>query len=235
SPNAAGSRLGLTAFETPASVDLVTRDEILAKGDYSSIDSITRTAGISNSANNGDGGMQVSSRGFNGHNTTIHSYDGIRLYIAAGTVTFPADSWTLDRIEVLRGAGSVINGMGALATTINYVPRTPQLGERSFDAMAAVGSFGLVRGAIGGNVDINDQLAGRFDVALTRKDGYVDRGEEERRVAAGSLLWKPAADFSMRFSLDYADVEPMRYWGTPIIDGEASDALREQNYNYVDA
>lgn len=233
--NGAGSRLGLSALETPASVDLVTREEILAKGDYSSIDSVTRTAGISTSSNQGNGGMQVSSRGFNGHTTTINTYDGIRLYIAAGTVTFPADSWTLERIEVLRGAGSVINGMGALATTINYVPRTPQLGERSLDALAVVGSFGLARGALGGNIDINEQLAGRVDVAVTRKDGYIDRGEEERRVAATSLLWKPSDDFSMRFSVDYADVEPMRYWGTPIIDGEASDSLREQNYNYVDA
>lgn len=235
SPNAAGSRLGLTAFETPASVDLVTRDEILAKGDYSSIDSITRTAGISNNANNGDGGMQVSSRGFNGHNTTIHSYDGIRLYIAAGTVTFPADSWTLERIEVLRGAGSVINGMGALATTINYVPRTARLGDRSFDALAAFGSFGQVRTAIGGNVPLNDQAAARFDVAVTEKDGYVDRADEERRVASGSLLWQPSDDVSVRFTVDFADINPSRYWGTPLVDGQASESLRKQNYNYADA
>src|SRR5690606_1348637 len=235
SPNAAGSRLGLTAFETPASVDLVTRDEILAKGDYNSIDSITRTAGISNNANNGDGGMQVSSRGFNGHHTTIHSYDGIRLYIAAGTVTFPADSWTLDRIEVLRGAGSVINGMGALATTINYVPRTARLGDRSFDALAAFGSFGQVRTAIGGNVPLNDQAAARFDVAVTEKDGYVDRADEERRVASGSLLWQPSDDVSVRFTVDFADINPSRYWGTPLVDGQASESLRKQNYNYADA
>jgi len=45
--NGAGSRLGLSALDTPASVDLVTRTEIMAKGDYSAIDSITRTAGLS--------------------------------------------------------------------------------------------------------------------------------------------------------------------------------------------
>lgn len=233
--NGAGSHLGLSALETPASVDLVTRNEILAKGDYSSIDSVTRTAGISTTSNNGNGGMQVSSRGFNGHTTTLNTYDGIRLYIAAGTVNFPADSWTLERIEVLRGAGSVINGMGALATTINYVSRTPRIGEHSLDALAAVGSFGLARGAFSGNVSFNEQLAGRFDVAITKKDGYIDRGEEERRVAATSLLWEPTDHLSIRFSLDYADAEPMRYWGTPIIDGQASDRLRKQNYNYVDA
>ncbi len=233
--NDAGSRLGLTALGTPASVDLVTRTEILAKGDYSAIDSITRTAGLSTSSNNGNGGMQVSSRGFNGHGTTINTYDGTRLYITAGTVTFPADTWTLDRVEVLRGAGSVLNGIGALATTINYVPRKPVLGQQSFDALAAFGSFGMARAAVGGNIAINDQLAARADVALTEKNGYVDRADEERNVAAASLLWQPSDDFHMRFSVDYADIDAAPYWGTPLVDGRASDSLRKQNYNYADA
>ena len=232
--NGAGSRLGLSALDTPASVDLVTRTEIMAKGDYSAIDSITRTAGLSSTSNNGNGGMQVSSRGFNGHGTTVNTYDGTRLYITAGTVTFPADTWTLDRVEVLRGAGSVINGVGALATTINYVPRNATLGTESFDSMAALGSFGLMRIAAGGNQAFNEQVAGRLDVALTEKDGYVDRADEERQVVATSLLWQPIEDFSMRFSVDYANIDAAPYWGTPLVNGSASDSLRQQNYNYAD-
>lgn len=233
--NGAGSRLGLDAMATPASVDLVTRDEINTKGDYSAIDSITRTAGLSTSSNNGNGGMQVSSRGFNGHGTTLNMYDGTRLYITAGTVTFPADTWTLDRVEVLRGAGSVLNGAGALATSINYVPRKARLGEQSFDALAAVGSYGLQRGAIGGNIALGDRLAARGDVAVTNKDGYVDRADEDRTVAAGSLLWQPDANLSVRFSLDYANIDAAPYWGTPLVNGRASDELRRQNYNFADA
>jgi len=149
-------------------------------------------------------------------------------------VTFPADTWTLDRVEVLRGAGSVINGVGALATTINYVPRKATLGDQSFDSMAALGSFGLRRIAAGGNKAFNEQLAGRLDVALTEKDGYVDRADEERQVVATSLLWQPIDDFSMRFSVDYANIDAPPYWGTPLVNGSASDSLRQQNYNYAD-
>ena len=235
SGNDAGSRLGLTALATPASVDLVTRTEILAKGDYSAIDSITRTAGLSTSSNNGNGGMQISSRGFNGHGTTVNTYDGTRLYITAGTVTFPADTWTLDRVEVLRGAGSVINGVGALATTINYVPRKPVLGQQGAEALAAVGSFGMGRAALGGNVALGDTLAARADVAFTTRDGFVDRADEERKVAAASLLWQPSDEFHMRFSVDHANIDAAPYWGTPLINGQASASLRRQNYNYADA
>ncbi|MBT6057126.1 MAG: TonB-dependent receptor plug domain-containing protein, partial [Gammaproteobacteria bacterium] len=123
--NSAGSRLGLSGLDIPASVDIISRDEIATKGDYGALEAVTRTTGVSASASPGNGGTSISSRGFNGHGSTVYTYDGTRLYIVAGTVTFPADTWTLDRVEVLRGAGSVINGVGALGTTINYVPKSP--------------------------------------------------------------------------------------------------------------
>jgi iron complex outermembrane recepter protein len=233
--NSVAGRLGLTALETPASVDLITGAEIAIKGDYGALEAITRSAGLAASANNGNGGLQVSSRGFNGHNTTINTYDGTRLYITSGTVTFPADTWILDRVEVLRGAGSVINGIGALATTINYVPKAPVFGESDFDGLLAVGSFGMHRMALGGGAQINEQLAFRLDGAHSAKDGYVDRTNEERQVLAGSLLFRPSENFSMKFSVDHANVEPGTYWGTPLVNGRASEALRRVNFNFSDA
>ena len=109
--NSAGSRLGLSGLDLPASVDIITRDEIATKGDYGALEAVTRTTGVSASASPGNGGTSISSRGVNGHGSTVYTYDGTRLYIVAGTVTFPADTWTLERVEVLRGAGSVINGV----------------------------------------------------------------------------------------------------------------------------
>jgi iron complex outermembrane recepter protein len=230
----AGSRLGLTALETPASVDLITRLEILTKGDYNAIESISRTAGIATSSNNGNGGMQVSSRGFNGHGTTVNMYDGMRLYITAGTVTFPADTWTLDRVEILRGAGSVLNGVGALATTINYVSRAPEFGNDGGEALLALGSFEAGRVAVDVNHQLNEQWAVRADLAVTDRAGYVDRADSGREVARLSSLFKPNADFSMQFSVDYANIDEAPYWGTPLVDGKASDSLRQNNYNFAD-
>ena len=115
--NDAGSRLGLSALDTPASVGIITREEIATKGDYGALDTVTRAVGVSASASPGNGGTSISSRGFNGHNSTVYTYDGTRMYITAGTVTFPADTWTLERVEVHRGAGSGITGVGALGRT----------------------------------------------------------------------------------------------------------------------
>jgi iron complex outermembrane recepter protein len=233
--NGAAGRLGLSALETPASVDLITSAEIATKGDYGALDAITRSAGLSASANNGNGGVQVSSRGFNGHNTTVNTYDGTRLYITAGTVTFPADTWTLDRVEVLRGAGSVVNGIGALATTINYVPKAPVFGASSFEALSAVGSFGMKRVALGGGSQLGDRWAIRLDASYTDKEGYVDRAEEQRKVLAASAVFQPSSTFSIKFSVDHADIDAAPYWGTPLVDGRASATQRQQNYNFEDA
>lgn len=234
-PNQAGSRLGLTSLETPASVDTITSDEIATKGDYDTLSTVTRSAGISASANPGNGGTSVSVRGFNGPGSVTTTYDGTRLYVTAGTVTFPADTWTIDRVEVLRGAGSVVNGLGAIGATINYVPKSPQLGTSSFDALLAVGSFDMTRVALGGGADLSDQWAFRLDGSHQQADSNVDRNTKRRDVAAGSLLFAPSDAFSMKFSVDYADLkEDSPYFGTPLINGQASEALREQNYNFGD-
>ena len=232
--NSAGSRLGLSAFETPASVEIITSDEIATKGDYGALEAVTRSTGIASSASPANGGTSIASRGFNGHGSTVYTYDGTRLYIVAGTVTFPADTWTLDRVEVLRGAGSVINGVGAVGTTINYVPKTPRLGDAAFETMVAAGSFGMKRGAIGGGAQLTDKLAFRLDGAYQEEDGFVDRANEEREVLAGSLLYQATEDLSFRLSYDYADIDAAPYWGTPLINGEASDSHRENNYNFAD-
>lgn len=232
--NDAGSRLGLSALDLPASVDIISRDEIATKGDYGALDAVTRTTGVSASASPGNGGTSISSRGFNGHGSTVYTYDGTRLYIVAGTVTFPADTWTLDRVEVLRGAGSVINGVGALGTTINYVPKSPSLGDPQFEVMAATGSFDMKRAAIGGGTRISDDWAFRLDAAFQEEDGFADRADEEKNVLAGSLLYQPSDDLSVRFSVDYADIDTPPFWGTPLIDGEASRSHRRNNYNFAD-
>lgn len=232
--NDAGSRLGLSALDTPASVGIITRDEIATKGDYGALEAVTRTAGVSASASPGNGGSSISSRGFNGHGSTVYTYDGTRLYITAGTVTFPADTWTLNRVEVLRGAGSVINGVGALGSTINYVPKKPNFGDTDFQAVIAGGSFGLNRIALGGGAQISESVAFRLDASRQDEDGFVDRADEKREVLAGSLLYQANEDLSIRLSMDYADIDAAPYWGTPLINGEASSSLRENNYNFED-
>ncbi|MBM3225509.1 MAG: hypothetical protein FJZ47_17150 [Candidatus Tectomicrobia bacterium] len=67
--------------------------------------------------------------------TPTQLYDGTRLYVGAGTMTFPVDTWLLDRVDVLRGPASVIHGVGAIGSAMNYVPRQPLRSGSLTDAL----------------------------------------------------------------------------------------------------
>ncbi len=234
SGNSAANRLGLTAMEIPASVEILSHDEIQARGDYSASSALTRSTGFSSSATPGNGGTSSAVRGFNGHSSVSYTYDGTRLYVGAGTVTFPADTWTIERVEVLRGAGSVINGVGAIGATVNYQPKAPDFEEIRSEIDVTLGTDALRRIAFGSGGKINDNLAYRFDAVNHDSDGYVDNGDESRRALAGSLLYRVNEDLDLKFSIDYAETDQSAYWGTPLVDGEILSATRDKNYNIDD-
>ena len=77
----------------------------------------------------GDGGTSLSARGFTGQGSVMQLYDGNRMYMGMGTSTFPVDTWSVERVDVLRGPASVLYGEGATGAVINTVPKKPFEGE----------------------------------------------------------------------------------------------------------
>ncbi len=49
------------------------------------------------------------------------------------------------------------------------------------------------------------------------------------------MRWEATDDLRFTLSHDHADQEPMRYWGTPLVDGRYRDSQRHRNYNVHDA
>lgn len=233
--NGAGTRLGLSSMDTPASVEIVSKEDIAVKGDFSGNAAVTRATGFASSASPGNGGTSASVRGFNGHSSVVNTYDGTRLYIGAGTVSFPADTWTVERVEVLRGPGSVINGVGAIGATVNYEPRRPEFEPIETEFALVGGSNDLARLALGSGGALTDTVAFRLDAVSHTTDGYVDRAEEDRNAVAGALLFRPTDALDIRLSVDYADTKAAPYWGTPLVDGAVPSDIRRNNYNVADA
>ncbi|CAA0084334.1 Ferrichrome outer membrane transporter/phage receptor [BD1-7 clade bacterium] len=233
--NDASNRLGLEIIDVPSSVEIITKENIAIKGDFSSLSAVTRATGFASSASPGNGGSSVAVRGFNGHGSVVQTYDGVRLYVGAGAATFPADTWTLQKIEVLRGPGSVINGVGAVGATVNYVPKAPTFDNINHDVNITAGTFGLRRFAYGSGGRITDEVAYRIDTVYHETDGYVDFGGEQREALAGSLLFRPLENLDIKLSVDYADVDAAPYWGAPTLsNGKVPDSIRENNYNVRD-
>jgi iron complex outermembrane recepter protein len=125
-PTSTGSRLNLTPLQTPASVEVITAETIAERGQHNIIDAVTQNAtGFTASPAPGNGSLSFNTRGFTGNSTVMTLYDGTRLYVGSGTLTFPFDSWSGQRIEVLRGPASVMYGEGAIGGAINVISKMP--------------------------------------------------------------------------------------------------------------
>ncbi len=229
-----GSNLGLTPMQTPASVDIISREQIESRGDASVIEAITRAPGFSAVPHPGNGNSALSVRGFTDSTSVMRLYDGLRQYGGVG-LTFPFDTWSVERIEVLRGPASVIYGDGAIGGVVNVIPKRPTRGPIQNEVQATIGTQDTARLGLGSGGALSDTLSYRLDVSGNYTDGYVDRGQSGDATFSGALRWDATPDLNMTLSYAYGYQRPMRYFGTPMINGEQDDAVRKQNYNVADS
>ncbi|WP_264047359.1 TonB-dependent receptor [Methylobacterium flocculans] len=230
------SRLGLTPLETPASVDVIAGETTRLRGQNTVAEAVTQNAtGITTVAAPGNGNGAFTARGFAGPNSIQQLYDGTRLFVGAGTVTFPFDTWNVERIEVLRGPASVLYGDGAIGGVINVVTKKPVFTPLN-EARAAVGSDGLARLALDSGGPIGEALAYRLNVSGNRTEGWMSPDGRFRNLAvSGALTFQATPDLAFTVSHDLGYQEPARYWGTPLVNGRILDAVRFNNYNVRDA
>ena len=234
-PSHTGSRLGLTPLETPASIEVLSGDTVRARGDVSVVEAVTRATGITATPGPGNGGTALAARGFTGHGSVMQLFDGTRLYAGAGTVTFPFDTWSVDRIEVLRGAASVMFGEGAIGGAINVVPRKPTRSPIENEALVTMGSDATRQVAFGSGGAINDMLSYRFDISHRKTDGFMVRGEAESLAVGAAVRLDVSPQLQFTLSHDEGRQSPQRYYGVPLINGRVSSLNRAQNYNLDDA
>ncbi|CAN5284853.1 TonB-dependent receptor [soil metagenome] len=224
------SRLGLTPFETPASVETLDGDAIRLRGDLTIQDAAARSTGIVNTS--GVFGYGLSARGFAGQNSVMTLYDGMRMY--NNTLTFPADPWMAQSVEILRGPASVLYGEGAIGGAVNVVRKQPgdtlEVGGR-----AGVASFDSYTIAAGAGGPVTDAIGFRADASYRRADGWMDRGDSSALALAGALRFRPTADLSITLSHDYSTQKPRTWFGVPLVDGKLDRSIRRTNYNVTDA
>lgn len=234
-PTTAGSRLDLSALQTPASTSSLSGAEVRERNNRSVQDAVTRTPGISTIGTPGNGGTALSARGFSGHASTMQLYDGTRQYIGAGTVTFPVDTWSVERIDVLRGPASVLYGEGATGAVINVVPKKPFAGEIRNQLRLGYGSDDRRQAALDSGGSLSEALSYRFNLNQQASNGWVDRGDSESLALSAALRWDASDDLSFSLSHDQGDQSPERYFGTPLVDGKYRESIRDRNYNVANA
>lgn len=232
-PNTTGSRLEISTLDLPASAETLSAATIAARGDLLVKDAVTRTTGLTDSSSPGSG-ISYSARGFNGNNSIAILENGQRLLVGSTTATYPADPWGYETIEVLRGPGSVVHGSGTTGAIINAVRKTPRR-ESSLEILGGIGGGESLRAGIGATGALGEQGAFRVDAYAGRSDGFIDRGESRHGKILTSMTTKLAPGVTLYAQLDHSEQEPIRYFGTPLVNGGLAEQLRDENYNAGDA
>ncbi|MEX5715089.1 TonB-dependent receptor plug domain-containing protein [Serratia ureilytica] len=128
------SQLGLTARETPRSVDIISARAIQQRGDRSLAAAVEHATGLSGVAsptlsNN------FSARGFR---PIAWLYNGVEM---PGSTLQLGDPAHYDSIEVLRGPGSALNGLSAAGGSVNLISRRPTFSRQPLELDYGFGSY----------------------------------------------------------------------------------------------
>jgi iron complex outermembrane receptor protein len=234
-PTPAGSRLGLTALETPASVAVVSGDLVRELGTSTLIVAKSLAPGITSSAPMGSGGNLLNARGFTGTNSVKQLYNGMEIYNAGGVVSYPFDPWNVDHIGVLYGPASVLYGSGAIGGAVNVVARRPDPLLRRNEVLIEGGSFNTYRFAFDTTGPISERVSYRFDLSTINSEHWVERGDADSLAISGSLRFDLSEKLRFTLSNDFGNQNPSKYLGTPVLNNRPVAGLERTNYNVLDA
>ncbi|WP_136476884.1 TonB-dependent siderophore receptor [Pseudomonas sp. DG56-2] len=230
-PLPAGSRLNLSAMDTPASTSSISADAIDKRNNLTVQDAVTRSPGITSVATPGNGGTALSARGFEGHGSVMTLFDGSRMYTGAGTQTFPVDPWMVERIDVIRGPASVLYGEGATGAVINVIAKKPFAGDIRNHLRLGYGAYDRQQLGLDSGGSLSERLSYRVTLNNQQSNGWVDRGDSKNLAMSAALRFDASDDLSFTLAHERGDAEPMNYFGTPLIDGHYRDSLGKKNYN----
>lgn len=209
------SRLGLTAREIPATVEVIDSRTIADRGFRTTTDIAQGATGVT--AGDAPGAVaSFSMRGFTG--TQINTlYNGIKIGPSEMTGRI-MDTFNLDRVEILKGPASLLSGEGATGGAINYVTKTPHTGPITSEAFTSYDSFHGYRAGYGsGGSTLIDGLDYRFDISHTNDKSFIDDTYSRLSNVSGQLNYKVNDSFKIWGAFEYKQDKDRYYWGTPLV------------------
>jgi iron complex outermembrane recepter protein len=232
-PASTASRLGITLQETPASVEVLSKETMRERGDRTVTEAVEKAAGFTAAVTPGSPGM-FSTRGFT-NNAVAWLYNGTRIPGGSSMSARVLDIANFDRIEIIKGPAGVLHGEGSIGGAINLISRAPNFSNQPWELDYSYASFDTHRLHLGTGGAINDDVAAyRIDYSGTRFGTNVDHERGSLDRFTGSVLFKLSEKTKLTFELDklYDDTDNV-YFGTPLVNGKLKSSLRKINYNDI--
>jgi iron complex outermembrane receptor protein len=223
------SGLGLTGLQTPASVDSVDLADQFVRGPRTVAEATRGVTGLTFTTRSGAPGV-FSSRGFT-ENALVTLYDGLR--VQSATITARAyDPFNFERIDVLRGPGSVVLGEGATAGAVNYVRRKPRVGDLRFEGVIEGGEQSRLRAGLAASGGLSQTIGFSLSASGQQLGSFVEDTQSDTIHIVGSIGGKLDSYTGFLVEVDHlhARVDDA-YFGQPLVAGAIDDSIFELNYN----
>ena len=192
---ATASKTDTPLRETPQSVSIVTRDQIVDQGATTLQDALNYAAGVRSDAYGLDSRTD-SARVRGGYPDEY--LDGLRKNFEYYTSNARTEPFTLERIEVLRGPSAMLYGQGSTGGVVNMVSKRP-LAQAQGEVGLQFGSWNRkqVQADLSGPLTADDQWLYRLVAVARKADTQVDHVHDDRALFAPSLTWQPNASTTL--------------------------------------
>lgn len=212
---ATGSRTDTLLLETPQSISVVTAAEMAVTRPQSLTDALAYTAGVFRSEGNDRTADRLFIRGFYADAIEGSLYrDGMKSMVNAfnGRV----EPYGLERIEVLKGAASVLYGSAAPGGVINSVSKRPDA-HLLREVNVELGSYDRkqVSADLGGALTPDGDWTYRLTLLQRDSNTFVDFVPDDRTYIAPALKWQPSSDTSLTLLSYYQKSRTKYVFGFP--------------------
>jgi len=185
-------------LETPASVSVLTSQQMLDLQIRSTTDAAKFDASLSDSYNAVGYAEQFSIRGFKLDNASSYRKDGMAI---PGDTQIPLEN--KERLEVLKGLSGLQAGVAAPGGIVNYVTKRP-----TDTPLRSVVLEERERGTLYGAVDLGGRFEDtrfgyRVNVAAERLRSYIKGADGNRKFVSAAFDWQISPQALLQIDADY--------------------------------
>jgi catecholate siderophore receptor len=214
--------------DIPQSVSVVKEELVKSQNAFNLRDALKNVSGLTIAA--GEGGRtgdSITLRGFAAHSDTY--LDGVK-----ENGQYARDTFFLDRVEVLKGASSVLFGRGSTGGVINPIAKKPLKGKTFAEADFTYGNYDFKRTTLDAGTKLNDSIAVRLNALYQDADSFRDYNHTDRWGIAPSVRFDAGKDTDVTLHLLHQEEDSVFDYGVPMINGKPAAVPVNQFYGFKD-
>src|SRR3990167_857673 len=213
--SATATKTDVPLLETPQSIAIVGAEQIADQKATNLTEALAYTPGVITDPGYANSYDVFYSRGFRIQDGTGGVYrDGLKLG-GSGWATGQQEPYGLERVELLKGAASVLFGAAAPGGVLNVVTKQPQP-DHVNEVLSEVCNprHRALAADLGGA--LSEDVMGRIVLLARDADTSVDHIPNNTRFIAPSLRWTPNQDTSLTLMAHVTERRTAYIWGVPV-------------------